>query len=155
MASNNSPSQRRRKAAFHRKSAVEFDFYKRRIGELCEQYPNIFNKRMPLPLAVGVHHQLVEDTEFSYEEISVLLKIWVRRWEYLCMAASLGRRFDLDGNETGWIAPEELKGFIKGTIRLRPAVLKIFCKRFLKETGRPALICVPIKERPELEMDHE
>lgn len=156
---NNSPSQQRyrakRSAARYRKSAVEFDFYKRRIGELCEQFPEAFNKRFPLPLSIGIHHQLLESTQFTEKEISALLKVWVNRWEYKCMATSVGRRFDIFGVESGWIHAKEMNGFIKETVRLRPQVLRIFCKRYLKKTGRPALICIPVGDRPELEIDHE
>lgn len=156
---NNSPSQRRNRAKRFverfGKSAVELDFYKRRIGELCEQFPVAFNKRMPLPLTIGIHYQLLEDTDFTEKEIGVLLKIWVNRWEYKCMAASVAHRYDLQGIETGWIHSKEMNGFISAVVKLRPAVLKIFCKRFLKETGRPGLICIPISKRPELEIDHE
>lgn len=156
---NKSPSQRRyqakRSAARFRRSAVEFDFYKRRIGELCAQFPEAFNKRFPLPLSIGIHIQLLEATQFTEEEIHVLLKIWVNRWEYKCMATSSGRRFDVFGVESGWIHASEMVGFIKQTVNLRPQVLRIFCKRYLKATGRPALICIPINQRPELEIDHE
>lgn len=154
---NNSPSQRRhralRAAKYLRKTAVEMEFYKRRIGELCEQFPVVFNKQMPIPLAVGVHEDLIKRTSFTAKEISVLLKVWCTRWEYKCMACSLGRRCDLDGNETSWIESSQMKSFIEDTVKLKPTLLRIFCKRYKKAVGRPALICIPIKDRPELEME--
>ncbi|MCS5736629.1 ProQ/FINO family protein [Herbiconiux daphne] len=154
---NNSPSQRRYRAKqsakyFGKPTAVQYDFYKRRIGELCERFPAVFNKALPLTLAKGIHHQLVEETDFTEEEIHILLRVWCKRWEYKCMAVSTGRRWDLSGNDVGLIESSELVSFIRETVNLRPQKLKIFCKRYLKATGRPGLICIPIKDRPELEI---
>lgn len=157
---NNSPSHRRyrakRSAEFFRKpSQIEIDFYKRRIGELCEQFPEVFNKRMPLPLALGTHRKLLELTSFNEKEIKVLLKVWTGRWEYSCMATSVGVRYDLEGKESGVITETQINGFIPRVIKTRKPRLKIFCKRFLKTVGRPALIAVPVSKRPDLGNLHD
>ncbi|MCS5736931.1 ProQ/FinO family protein, partial [Herbiconiux daphne] len=59
--------------------AVHYDFYKRRIDELCDQFPGVFNKRFPHLLAIGIHKQLAERTSFTEKEIGVLLRVWTHR----------------------------------------------------------------------------
>ncbi|MFW3388416.1 UNVERIFIED_CONTAM: ProQ/FINO family protein, partial [Kocuria sp. CPCC 205274] len=112
--------QRRRRAV----TAVDYDFYKRRFPELQEQFPVVFNKLYPLPLFVGVHKALEENTNFTPKEISALLNIWVQRHEYSCMACSIGRRYDLDGKDAGEIDPLEMTGFIKAVVRLHPNAIR-------------------------------
>ncbi|WWQ70858.1 hypothetical protein YGAWVPHU_CDS0136 [Salmonella phage SeKF_13] len=53
-------------------TAVSKDFYNRRMGELVKQFPNVFNKSLPMPLAIGVHKVLAEQTDFTRKEISLL-----------------------------------------------------------------------------------
>lgn len=129
--------------------AVHYDFYKRRIDELVSAFPNAFNKRFPHPLAIGIHHQLAARTQFSPKEISVLLRIWTHRIEYLAMGCSIGSRVDLDGNLT-LIDPEHVKGFVAVHKRMSDAFVKRFAKSFQKEFGRPAFIAVPISQRKEI-----
>lgn len=130
--------------------AVHYDFYKRRINELCEAFPVAFNKHFPQPLAIGIHHQLAARTSFSPKEISVLLRIWTHRIEYLAMGQSVGSRVDLDGN-LSLIAPEHVVGFVNVHKRMSDSFIVRFSKRFEKEFGRPAFIAVPISQRKEIE----
>ncbi|CCA66306.1 hypothetical protein P11600560 [Erwinia phage phiEa116] len=73
-------------------TAVSKDFYNRRMGELVKQFPNVFNKSLPMPLAIGVHKTLAEQTEFSRKEINAMLSVWTRRHEYVCAAVTHGFR---------------------------------------------------------------
>ena len=154
-----SPSQRRYRAAryakYFRKTPAEVDFYKRRIAELCNQFPAVFNKQFPLPLAIGVHKELEKLTSFTPAEINVILKVWTLRWEYICMAASVGKRYDLDGNQVGYIDEGPLKHYSSVVVRMKPRKLVDFCKRYEAAFRRPALLCIPISMRPELHIVHE
>lgn len=126
--------------------AVHYDFYKRRINELCAMYPELFNKQFPWPLAIGIHRKLAEETSFSPAEIKVLLRIWTHRFEYLAMGQSVGSRMDLKG-ALSLMSPEHVGQFVQYHKRMRPASVLRFAKHFHKRFGNPAFIAVPVKER--------
>ncbi|MFW3388651.1 UNVERIFIED_CONTAM: ProQ/FINO family protein [Kocuria sp. CPCC 205274] len=134
--------------------AVHYDFYKRRIDELVSAFPHAFNKQFPHPLAIGIHKQLEERTGFSPKEISVLLRIWTHRIEYLSMGCSVGSRVDLDGNLT-LISADHIKGFVAAHEKMSDHFVKRFSKHFLKVYGRPAFIAVPISQRKEISFAEE
>lgn len=134
-----------------RSKAVHFDFYKRRINELVEQFPSVFDKAFPYPLAIGIHEELAKRTEFSSVEIAALLRIWTHRCEYYCMAQSVGSRVDLDGNLT-LMTPEHVAYFASVHPRISDEAIKHFAHIFRKKFGRPAFIAVPIKLRKEIEL---
>lgn len=132
-------------------NAVKYDFYKRRMQELIDLYPHLFDKRYPVPLAIGIHKKLIKETHFTKQEISALLWVWVHRFEYVMMALSMGSRVDMDGKLT-LISDEDRLGFIAAykqyTINnRRQKRIEKFCKRHLKVFGRPALLGLPIRDR--------
>ena len=131
--------------------ATHYDFYKRRINELCDAFPLAFSKSFPHPLVIGIHKQLAERTSFTPKEISVLLRIWTHRAEYLAMGQSVGSRVDLDGNLT-LMSEEHVKGFVAIHPKMRDHFIKGFSKRFKKAYGRPAFLAVPISLRKEIEV---
>lgn len=130
-------------------SPVKFDFYVRRIGELQAQFPDIFNKAFPPILAVGIHRQLVERTNFTKKEISAILSVWVSRIEYVAMGQSQSVRTDLDGNLT-LITDEHRQGFVSNHPEMGEKFIARFARRYLKTFGVPAFINVPIKMRKEI-----
>lgn len=129
--------------------AVHYDFYKRRIGDLVAAFPHAFNKCFPHPLAIGIHKQIVERTDFTAKEVSVLLRVWTHRAEYLAMGQSIGSRIDLDGN-LSLMSPEHVRCFVNYHKRMNPKFIKAFTTIFGKAFGRPAFLAVPISERQEL-----
>lgn len=130
---------------------VAYDFYKRRIGELCEMFPVVFNKKFPLPLNVGVHEVLPRLTGFSQKEINALLRVWVSRREYASMAVSHGWRYDLAGNPTYKIAEDQLSGFIAIVGRQKGRTLHRWSMAYREKYGRPGFLFVPMDKRPAME----
>ena len=88
-----------------------FKFYKANIGNLIEKYPEIFNKKDPKILKIGIHHDLVKETGLSGIHIRKLLYIWTHRFEYRQRGACGGYRIDLSGNYGEAISEEHIKSF--------------------------------------------
>lgn len=136
-------------------SAVKYDFYKRRMPELISQFPDLFNKRYPVPLGIGTCEHLVKLTSFTKKEVSVLLYVWCGRVEYTLMALSMGSRVGIDSDDPNLrilklMDDGHRTGFKASFKEIKPSRIKRFCKGHLKEFGRPALLSLPIRERPDL-----
>ncbi|AEK82037.1 hypothetical protein [Salmonella phage 7-11] len=128
-------------------SPVQYDFYKRRMPELIEKYPHLFNKKFPEPLAIGTTQELVKYTDFTEHEISQLLYVWCGRAEYLCMATSVGSRVGLDGSMQ-LMHPQQLRGFQKAVLRLNPKRLQQFARDFKVLYEREAFASFTADENP-------
>jgi len=63
-------------------------------------YPDIFNEREPLPLKLGIHHDLFKicGGEFSHNKLRNFLTIWTQRFEYRKALANSEHRYDLNGD---------------------------------------------------------
>ena len=85
--------------------------YKKHIGILVAQFPEIFNKTDPKILKVGIHRDLIQATGLSGITIRRLLCCWTSRAEYRQVGARGGCRVDLFGNSVEAISEEHLKRF--------------------------------------------
>lgn len=142
------PSKRRRLAR-RQITSHRVAFYKKHIEELCEKYPLTFNRAFPRPLKIGIDKEIQEATGWDATSVSAVLSVWVARREYTYMACSLGKRYDLAGAPVTAIDESELKSFILAMQRMNKDVLRSFIKDYKEVFGKPALLCVPIKERPD------
>ena len=73
--------------------------YERVKVRLQADAPDIFYDHHPLPLAIGVHHELVAKYAgvFDEKEISAFLIFWTARHEYQASLALHAERYGLDG----------------------------------------------------------
>ena len=97
--------------SFH---AERYAFYKENIHKLIAKYPVVFKRNRPLPLAIGIKHEIFKDKEelgMTEDEIKWLLHVWCRRYEYSLMACKTGRRYDLNGQLVEFIEVGHLRGF--------------------------------------------
>lgn len=125
--------------------------YKKSIEELLVLFPTVFCKDFPLPLGIGVHKQIKAVTGWSRFRVHAVMSIWTSRMEYTLMACSLGKRFDLNGNVASLISEDNMQHFVmKLGMFKKVDRIKKFCKDYLSENKNPALICVPMKQRPDL-----
>lgn len=108
---------------------IQYDFYKRRMPELIEQFPLLFNKRFPEPLALGIAERLVDATLFTKEEIGHLLYVWCGRHEYLMMMCSTIYRMDLDLSYD-LISYEHQQGYFKRVNGLNPKRIRQWARDF-------------------------
>ena len=111
-------------------SPVQYDFYKRRMPELAEAYPLLFDKRFPEPLALGITDILVEETYFTRHEISQLLYVWCGRHEYLMMMCSCEHRSTTDMLLSEKISEEHRQGYYKRVNGLHPNAIRRWVRDF-------------------------
>lgn len=126
-------------------TAVSKDFYNRRMGELVKQFPNVFNKSLPMPLAIGVHKVLAEQTDFTRKEINALLSVWTRRHEYVCAAVTHGFRVDLNGEFVEEISEEHLYGFSRAFDNLTKKQKAGFTRRWNRADTADQFVCEPFE----------
>lgn len=126
---------------------IQFDFYKRRMPELIERFPNLFNKFLPEPLAVGITQELVELTDFSYREMSALIKVWTNRHEYMMMLCSVGNRQDLQGR-ISLVKPEHLAHAASRIGKYHLNMVASFARNFEIKYGRKPFGGVPEDKNP-------
>lgn len=72
------------------------------IDRLISINPDVFNKKFPLPLKVGIYHEVKELLELPCRETNALLSGWCSRWEYGAMMASGHMRRDTNGQITSF-----------------------------------------------------
>lgn len=83
--------------------------YKKNIDKLILTYPHLFDKVRPVPLAIGIYHQIVADGQsgLSNTEIHDCLRIWCQRIEYnASMRHSKAIRRNLNGTEAEPVSDE-------------------------------------------------
>lgn len=70
----------------------KFKRYKQNIGKLIAAYPHLFNRLKPLPLAIGIHKQILENGSSGLSNTMVVdcLTIWCKRIEYVAEARKEG-----------------------------------------------------------------
>lgn len=124
----------------------KFQFYKNNIIVLQEKWPAIFNRNFPLPLAVGIFHEIRPHVDFTDEQLSVMLRVWVHRFEYYAMAQSTHHRVHLDGSMEP-MTEEHKDAFVAAHKHLPPHLVKDFSKRFYNQFGLVPFIHVPINQR--------
>lgn len=128
-----------------------FEVYKSNIDKLIELFPAVFNKEFPLPLAIGAHKQINAVVKWKPWKLHAVMAVWTARMEYVLMACSTGKRYDLNGNVVGTMSKENISFY---TIKLNSYKNKVrirdFCISYIKANGRPALSTIPIKSRPDL-----
>lgn len=93
-----------------------FKRYKVNIGTLIAVYPHIFDKCMPIPLAIGIHDQIVRDgsTDLSRTMIGDCLKVWCQRIEYAASARHQNaQRYNLDLSIAGPVSNEDRARFAR------------------------------------------
>lgn len=118
-----------------------FKRYKKNIGELVKTYPHLFNKRLPLPLAIGILEQLANDglSGLSKTEIRDCLAVWTKRREYVkqCRRAD-AVRFNLNGTPSEPVSKEH---------KARAKIMYAMKKYKIRESHRE-------KKAKQLEDDH-
>lgn len=127
---------------------IEYDFYKRRIGELVTQFPHVFNKKFPLPLAIGITQQIADSTEFEYREAAALMKVWCARREYFMMMSSVGSRQDLAG-EMSLLNPVHLAHAASMLANFPLKAAASFARSFRMEFGLEPFRMIPEDLNPE------
>lgn len=76
------------------------------FGYLQKRYRNLFNLRVPVPLAIGIAKQLRQHHSWPWPDarskaLHCVLTRWTRRSAYLLAVAAPGsKRIDLQGNST-------------------------------------------------------
>lgn len=127
---------------------IQYDFYKRRMPELIARFPHLFDKRFPIPLAIGITQEIADWSEFSYLEASVLLKVWCARNEYKMMMCSVGSRQDTQGNMTLLEAKhlDHAASFLPHIHRKR---ISTFARAFRLEYGLNPFKLIPEDKNPE------
>lgn len=130
---------------------AQYAAYKKSIGQLEKLFPATFNKEFPLPLVIGVHKQIQAVTGWSKWQLHAVMCIWTARMEYTMMACSTGKRHDLNGNISVPMSDDTIAYYTGKLNSYKDRVcIKTFCVDYGQAFGRPALICVPIKSRPDL-----
>ena len=85
--------------------------YKKNVGILVKQFPEIFNKKNPKILKVGIHHDIVRETGLSGVTVRRILCCWTSRAEYRKVGAGGGSRFNLAGCAVSEISEEHVQRF--------------------------------------------
>lgn len=77
------------------------------IERLAVMYPTTFNIHAPVPLVVGVDHQIAAALGIHPRHVEGVLTRWTNRMNYLAaMAAPGSRRHNLDGSDAGPVHDE-------------------------------------------------
>ncbi|QYW06075.1 RNA chaperone [Shewanella phage vB_SspS_KASIA] len=87
----------------------QYRVYKSNIDKLIELYPDIFNKKAPKPLAIGLYQQLAMDVQVTLTNtvLRSVLMIWTNRFEYLREVIKPNAvRYNLDGSIQGEVSVE-------------------------------------------------
>lgn len=128
-------------------NAIKYDFYKRRMPELIERFPNLFNKTVPEPLAVGITNELVELTNFSFKEIAALLTVWTSRHEYVMGLCSFGSRLNTAGFLT-LVKPEHVTHAISRLEKYHLNMVATYARNFEIKYARKPFASVPEDKNP-------
>lgn len=76
--------------------------YKEMLAIVSEDFPHLFNKEFPRPLALGIWRMLVDhykgDDRITGRKLKKLLFMWTNRREYHSECSRVGLRWRLDGS---------------------------------------------------------
>lgn len=100
---------------------TEYLTYRSKIEILVQAFPEVFHKKLPRPLKIGVHNDLnakAAELNLTEEEIQSCLSVWTQRREYILGACRLQRRYDLDGSAVEVISLDHLQGFANRLARM-------------------------------------
>ena len=87
----------------------QYRVYKANIDKLIELYPDIFNKKAPKILAIGLYQQLAMDVQVNLTNtvLRSVLMVWTNRFEYLREVIRPNAvRYNLDGSVHGEVSAE-------------------------------------------------
>lgn len=117
----------------------QYRVYKANIDKLIELYPNIFNKKAPKPLAIGLYQQLAMDVQvvLTNTVLRAVLMIWTNRFEYLREVIRPNAvRYNLDGSIQGEVSAEHRLAAIRRQHKNRLASKRARRKRIQLEEER-------------------
>lgn len=100
---------------------TEYLTYRSKIEILVQAFPEVFHKKLPRPLKIGVHNDLnakAAELNLTEDEIQACLSIWTQRREYVLEACRVQRRYDLDGSVVEVISLDHLQGFASRLARM-------------------------------------
>ncbi|EPC4382933.1 ProQ/FINO family protein [Escherichia coli] len=85
---------------------------RRRLLRLVELWPDVFSMKDVRPLKKGIHEDLLRDADIRALPVGrgtllAGLKSYVSRPRYLVVLSSGGNRYDMQGNEAGYVTTEE------------------------------------------------
>lgn len=125
--------------------------YKANIDTLVKLFPLSFNKDFPLPLELGCHKEIQKATGWQPWKVHAVMCMWTARMEYVMMCCSEKYRYQLNGVRSDHLSEDHIANFV---IRLNcfkdRSRIAQFVKDYAKAHKQPALLNVPIKQRPDL-----
>lgn len=116
-----------------------YSIYKSNIDKLIGLYPDIFNKKAPKPLAIGLYQQLAMDVHVNLTNtvLRSVLMIWTKRHEYLRETIKPNAvRYNLDGSVHGEVSAEHRLAAIQRQHKNRLASKRARRKRIQLEETR-------------------
>lgn len=122
------------------KRKKEFEANRKALDDLCELYPDVFNRDAPKPLQIGIHEAIAADGKLSKTRIRRALNLYVRLRKYVACLTEGASRITIDGSETGKVTAEEASHAAEklAEIDKRRAARKPQPKRKPQKSGKPA-----------------
>lgn len=117
----------------------QYRAYKANIDKLIELYPDIFNKKAPKILAIGLYQQLAMDVQVNLTNtvLRSVLMIWTNRFEYLREVIKPNAvRYNLDGSIQSEVSAEHRLAAIHRQHKNRLASKRARRKRIQLEEER-------------------
>lgn len=121
----------------------QYRVYKANIGKLIGLYPDIFNKKVPKPLAIGFYQQLAMDAQVDLTNtvLRSVLMIWTNRFEYLREIIKPNAvRYNLDGSIQSEVSAEHRLAAIHRQHKNRVASKRARRKRIQLEEERVSVM---------------
>ena len=103
----------------HKKGRAYFlltdEEYKKVFKELSDKSPKLFIKDRVLIMKKGIHRDIFNggELEFSKTIIRKFLKLYTGQVKYIKLHTENTARYDLDGNEAGFVTKEDVVGLAK------------------------------------------
>lgn len=95
------------------KRKKEYEANRQALDELCELYPDVFDRSSPKPLQIGIHEAVAADGKLSKTRIRRALNLYVRMRRYIASLVEDAERITLGGEVTGKVSAEEAKHAIE------------------------------------------
>lgn len=92
--------------------------YNQPLAILRAAYPEIFNKKTPVPLKIGIHKNIEEELQLSPQLVSQALIPWTRHRKYLYALSQGGIRYDLRGRPAGYVSRGDAEGARKRLVHV-------------------------------------